>query len=140
MNVTLSDDITVVDWERLLVVFNRAPLGGRSAVGLCEVFTNSGVRCFAWDGRALIGAGRAITDGVRYAVIFDVVVLPEYQGKGIGKKIMTFLGERAKAANILLYAASGKEGFYQELGYRKMKTAMALFKNPDAQRQWGYIE
>jgi ribosomal protein S18 acetylase RimI-like enzyme len=87
-----------------------------------------------------MGAGRALTDGVRFAVIFDVVVLPEYQGRGIGKQIMAFLAERSKAPNILLHAVHGKEGFYRKLGYRKMTTAMARFENPDAQRQRGYIE
>jgi hypothetical protein len=38
-------------------------------------------RCFAWLDSELIGAGRAITDSIRYAVLFDVVVLPEYQKK-----------------------------------------------------------
>jgi ribosomal protein S18 acetylase RimI-like enzyme len=140
MKVTLSDKMAAVDWERLSIVFKRAPLGNRNAAGLRKVFRNSGVRCFAWDGEELIGAGRAITDGVRYAVIFDVVLLPEYQGKGIGKRIMTFLAKRAKAANILLHAVPGKEGFYRRLGYRKMKTAMARFKDPAALRRSGYIE
>ena len=88
----------------------------------------------------MIGAGRALTDGIRFAVIFDVVVLPEYQGRGIGKQIMTFLVERSKAPNILLHAVAGKEGFYQKLGFRKMTTAMARFENPEAQRERGYIE
>ncbi|HXQ81742.1 MAG TPA: GNAT family N-acetyltransferase [Opitutaceae bacterium] len=140
MHVTLSDDIAAVDWERLALVFRRAPLGNRDAAGLREVFEGSGVRCFAWDGGELVGAGRAISDGARYAVIFDVVVLPEYQGAGNGTRIMAFLAERSKAANVLLHAVPGKEAFYRKLGYRKMKTAMGLFSNPEAQREGGYIE
>ena len=138
--VTLTDNIDAIDWERLALIFKRAPLGNRDPAGLREVFGNSGVRCFVWDQQELIGAGRAITDGVRYAVIFDVVLLPEYQGRGIGKQIMAFLAERSKAPNILLHAVPGKEAFYQKLGFRKMTTAMGRFENPAAQRQWGYIE
>ena len=140
MMATLSDNIGEIDWDRLALVFKRAPLGERDPAVLRKAFENSGVRCFVWDQKELIGAGRAITDGVRYAVIFDVVVLPEYQGRGIGKQIMAFLGERSKAANILLHAVPGKEAFYQKLGYRKMTTAMARFENPEIQRQRGYIE
>jgi aralkylamine N-acetyltransferase len=140
MDTTFSDDPTPVDWDRLSLIFKRAPLGDRDAAGLREVFQNSGVRCFAYHGSELIGAGRAITDRVRYAVIFDVVLLPEHQGRGIGKKIMSFLTERSKAANVLLHAVPGKEMFYQKLGFRMMKTAMARFENPEAQRRWGYIE
>ncbi len=140
MNVSLSDDMLPVDWERLALIFKLAPLGTRDAAVLRQVFGNSGARCFAWDGTDLVGAGRAITDGVRYAVIFDVVVLPEYQGRGIGKQIMEFLISRSNAANVLLHAVPGREAFYQNLGFRKMKTAMGRFENPDAQQQWGYIE
>ncbi len=138
--MTFSDDLSAVDWAQLATVFKRAPLGERDPAVLREVFQNSGVRCFAWDGGELVGAGRAITDGVRYAVIFDVVVLPEYQGKGIGRQIMVSLIERSKAANVLLHAVPGKEAFYQKLGFRKMKTAMGRFANPEAQYKMGYIE
>ena len=140
MMATLSDNIGEIDWDRLALVFKRAPLGERDPAVLRKAFENSGVRCFAWDQKELIGAGRAITDGIRYAVIFDVVVLPEFQGRGIGKEIMAFLAERSKAANILLHAVPGKEAFYQKLGYRKMTTAMARFENPEVQRERGYIE
>src|SRR5258708_4973276 len=98
MNPKLTDDASAIDWDRLALVFKMAPLGERDPAKLKETFTNSAVRCFVWHEGELIGAGRAITDHVAYAAIFDVVVLPAYQGKGIGKQIMKFLGERSKAA------------------------------------------
>jgi ribosomal protein S18 acetylase RimI-like enzyme len=140
MNALLTDDPSAIDWERLALVFKLAPLGIREPAKLREVFINSAVRCFAWDGDQLIGAGRAITDGLAYAAIFDVVLLPEYQGKGIGKQIMTSLAEGSKAANIILHSVPGKEEFYRKLGYRRMKTAMGRFANPEKQCQMGYIE
>jgi ribosomal protein S18 acetylase RimI-like enzyme len=140
MSVEFTDDLGVVDWVRLSEVFKRAPLGNRNPDKLQEVFQNSPIRCFVWDGGELIGAGRAITDGVRYSVIFDVVLLPEYQGRGIGKQIMDFLADRSKAPSILLYAVPKREGFYAKLGYRKMKTAMAKFPDPEMQQKSGYIE
>ena len=140
MEITLTSDTAQIDWDRLVLIFKRAPLGDRDPAILRQVFTNSGVRCFAWLDQELIGAGRAITDGVSYAAIFDVVVLPEYQDKGLGKKIMAYLIEHSGADNVLLHAVPGKEGFYSKLGFRKMKTAMARFKNPERQQDMGYIE
>lgn len=140
MNLTLNDDIDRVDWGQLALVFQRAPLGERKPETLRRVFQNSGVRCFAWDGATLIGAGRAITDRISYAAIFDVVLLPEYQGKGIGRQIMNHLIEHAHAANVILHVVPGKEGFYQKLGFRRMKTAMGRFLNPEVQQRGGYIE
>jgi aralkylamine N-acetyltransferase len=140
MNPKLTDDVSAIDWDRLAFVFKMAPLGERDPAKLREAFLNSGVRCFVWHEEELIGAGRAITDGVAYAAIFDVVVLPAYQGKGIGKQIMLFLGERSKAANIILHATPGKEEFYRKLGFRRMKTAMGRFADPEKQLRYGYIE
>lgn len=94
----------------------------------------------AWIDQALIGAGRAITDGVCYAAIFDVVVLPEYQNRGIGKQITTYLISHSGAENVLLHSVPGKEEYYSKLGFRRMKTAMARFKNPELQQERGYIE
>ena len=39
-----------------------------------------------------------------------------------------------------LHSAPGKEGFYECLGYRGMKTAMALFANPERAQELKYIE
>ena len=140
MQVTLSDHLDRVDWEHLAVVFEQAPLGTREPARLQQVFQNSDVCCFVYDGDLLIGAGRALTDWLSYAVIFDVVLLPAYQGQGIGTEIVRYLAHHAKARNVLLHSVPGKEGFYEKLGYRKMKTAMGLFADPERQRLLGYIE
>jgi len=140
MNIKYTNDPTTIDWERLSEVFRLAPLGNRQPDGLRAVFHNSPIRCFVWDEDQLIGAGRAISDGVRYSVVFDVVLLPDYQGHGIGRKIMQFITDQSKAPSTLLFAVPGKEFFYAKLGYRKMKTAMAKFPNPLEQQNNGYIE
>jgi aralkylamine N-acetyltransferase len=136
----LSEDLSKIDWIVLADIFRRAPLGERDPVRLRRIFEQSTVHCFAWRGSELVGAGRAISDRISYAAIFDVVVAPEHQGSGIGTEIMQFLARTAGAANIILHAAPGKEAFYAKLGYRKMKTAMARFSNPELQERSGYIE
>ncbi len=132
--------MAAIDWQQLSIVFQRAPLGEREPDKLKQVFQNSQIRCFVWNGEELIGAGRAITDGVRYSVIFDVVLLPEYQGRGIGRQIMDFLTERTRGTAVLLHAVPGREAFYAKLGFRKMKTAMAKFQDPNGQQKKGYTE
>ena len=48
---------------------------------------------------------------------FHVVVHPEYQGVGLGKKIVLALMEEEEHLKIILYAAKGKEDFYNNLGF-----------------------
>ena len=73
-----------------------------------------------------IAMGRAISDGM-YVLIVDVVVIPEYQNKGIGKMVINELLEEIEkdtkdgdATSITLIAVSGKEGFYEKCGFIKL--------------------
>lgn len=138
--VTYADDCSSVDWARLADIFLLAPLGARDPSRLQRIFEQSATCCFAYIGGELVGAGRAISDRVSYAAIFDVVVAPEHQRRGIGTEIMQRLIRAAEAPNIILHSVPGKQTFYEQLGFRKMTTAMARFSNPDLQRQAGYIE
>ena len=80
-----------IDWEELCEIFIRAPLGTRDPKRLQHASENSHTVVSAFvDGR-LIGFGRAISDGEYQSAIYDVVVLPEFQKKGIGISIMNDL-------------------------------------------------
>ena len=55
-----------------------------------------------------------------HAMIYDVIVLPEYQGHGIGGRIMELLIRQCLHANIRdiqLFSARGKRGFYERYGF-----------------------
>ena len=75
-------------------------------------------------GGEAVGMGRLVGDGVMYWYIQDVVVLPAYQGRGVGKKIMECLlnhieksSADATTVTIYLMAAKGKEAFYNKFGF-----------------------
>jgi len=71
-----------------------------------------------------------LADGVDVSYIADVAVHPDFQGLGLGKDIVNKLVEFSKGYNkIILFASMGKEPFYAKLGFDKMNTAMAIFKN-----------
>jgi GNAT superfamily N-acetyltransferase len=42
----------------------------------------------AWDGSRLVGLGNAISDGALVVYYPHMLVLPEYQGRGIGREIV----------------------------------------------------
>lgn len=75
---------------------------------------------FAQEGEALVGAGRLVSDGVQYAVIFDMVVAPSHQGRGIGSEILRRILARcdeAEIRDVLLFAATGTAEFYAQHGF-----------------------
>jgi GNAT superfamily N-acetyltransferase len=70
----------------------------------------------------IIGMARIIGDRGLYYYIQDVIVIPEYQGRGIGRglmaKVMEYIkGNKKKGLFIGLMAAKGKEGFYKKWGF-----------------------
>ena len=79
--------------------------------------------CLRKDGRP-IGLGRAVSDRGYVVYIADVIVVPEYQGQGLGRVIMEELLKRIKESlkpgyrvMISLLAAKGKEEFYNKFGF-----------------------
>ena len=119
-----------VDWNELSHLYLIAPLGQKSPADLQKSFSNSMFKRFVYDAGKLVAAGRALADGVDCSYICDVAVHPDYQGKGLGRQVVMKLVEFSKDhRKIILYAAVGKEPFYLKLGFKRMATAMAIFKN-----------
>ncbi len=118
----------------------RAPLGPRAPDKLRHAFEKSFRVCFAFHGPRLIAAARMISDGEYYAGIYDVVVLPEYRQQGIGTKMMAPLLDGLSIGTIMLISVPGKEGFYRKLGFDKLETGMARYRNPERMKEAGYIE
>ena len=124
------DDIRDVDLDELSNLYRIAPLGKKPPAALATVFANSMFKCFVYADEKLIGAGRALADGLDCAYIADVAVHPNHQGRGLGKAIIRHLVELSSDhKKIILYANPGKEGLYRKLGFRLMRTAMAVFSD-----------
>jgi GNAT superfamily N-acetyltransferase len=75
----------------------------------------------AYDGERLVGFSRLVSDGVLHAMVYEMIVLPEYQGRGIGGQILEKLIQKCREAgirDIQLFCARGKRGFYENYGFR----------------------
>jgi ribosomal protein S18 acetylase RimI-like enzyme len=119
-----------VDWEELSRLYLAAPLGHEGPSDLKVAFSNSMFKCFAYDSGRLVAVGRAVADGRDCSYISGVAVHPDHQGIGLGREVVTKLVNLSKGhKKIILYAAVGKEPFYRKLGFKRMATAMAIFKN-----------
>lgn len=121
-----------VDWDELSRLYLVAPLGQKDPADLKISFSNSMFRCFVYDSGRLVAVGRALADGRDCSYICDVAVHPDHQGLGLGKAVVNKLVELSQGhKKIILYAAAGKEPFYRKLGFKRMATAMAIFKNQE---------
>lgn len=136
-----SSALDSVDWSELSEMYRLAPLGNKAPAWLETAFSNSMFRFFARENDMLVAAGRAVADGVDCSYICDIAVRPSHQGRGLGREVI----ERLVAASrghrkIILYAVPGKEEFYGRFGFRRMKTAMAIFENAEQAARNGYID
>lgn len=133
---TLSD----IDWQELEDLYRRAPLGQKSADHLRTVFSNSRYIWLVRENGTLVAAGRALADGADCAYICDVAVLPSHQGAGLGKAMVERLLADAKDhKKVILYAVPGKEAFYRKIGFLRLLTGMAIFRDRDAAIERGYL-
>ena len=92
---------------------------GRSQRELSLMLAGSQAVISAWQGSQLVGFGRATSDGVFRAVLWDVVVAGEHQGQGLGRRIVEALLQEPAllgVERIYLMTTNGA-GFYQQLGF-----------------------
>ena len=82
-------------------------------------YINSTIVISAWDNERLVGTVRAISDKFCRSVIYDLVVDPEYQGKGIGKELIKRCVEHNPNSQWLLETSEKNIGFYEKVGFKR---------------------
>ena len=74
----------------------------------------------AWDGTRLIGLGNAISDGCLVVYYPHLLVLPDYQGRGIGTELMRRLMARYEGFHQHMLVADGRAvDFYRKCGFER---------------------
>ncbi len=87
---------------------------------LLAALENSHSVITAWQGEKLVGLGNAISDGHLVVYYPHLLVLPEYQSKGIGMEIMNRMKARYSDFHMhMLTADSQAIEFYQKCGFKR---------------------
>jgi predicted N-acetyltransferase YhbS len=124
-----------VDWEAVAALFAEVGWGSRVPLEIRAAFEKSSHVIFIYRDQELLAFGRTMDDGRYYAMLVDVVVKPGVQGAGLGREIVTYLKDQlASYKFITLTSASGKEAFYEKLGWKKQKSAY-IWPQSEAQRE-----
>ncbi|EPJ46144.1 MAG: hypothetical protein OFPI_35040 [Osedax symbiont Rs2] len=87
------------------------------------------------DNENLIGFTRIISDFIYKAFIFDVIVLADYRGKGLGKKLMHFIENHHKLKHVKhfeLYCLPEMEEFYASFGFSTQVGGIKLMRSINA--------
>lgn len=140
MELRIQFDCDNIDWNNVSQILKTVGMAYFEGAVHQKAFKNSQTVAFAFDEDRLIGFGRAISDGAYQAAIYDVAVLPEYQGKKIGTTIVNSLVKASPQCNFILYAAPGKDTFYEKMNFKRMKTGMALFLKAESMKNKGFTD
>ena len=131
MNLRIRHDIDGVTGQMLKQFYIDGDFdNGRTAEQHETAFRNSVVR-LAFDGDTLIGAARAISDGVGCATVFDVCVLPSYRGRGIGRQLMRSLVDALAGQFILLVCHEPLQKLYGQVGFAPLREGDMAMAIPD---------
>ena len=110
--------------ENVIVLRKSVGWDAFSKLQIEQAIKNGIYSVAAMHNENVVGMGRLVGDGIMYWYIQDVIVLPEYQGKNIGKSIIEKLLKYVEAnslpkttTTVGLMAAKGKEAFYKKLGF-----------------------
>lgn len=81
-------------------------------------FTNSTLVISVWENERLIGAVRVLSDTMFRSIIYDLLVLPEFQNKGIGKELVKRCIEHFPNSEWLVQTTETISSYYLQHGFK----------------------
>mgnify|MGYP000844151247 CR=1 FL=1 len=94
-----------------------------------KMYAHSNLIVTAWDGDALVGVSRSITDWFRSCYLADLAVHPDYKKMGIGKKLVALTKEKiGDQTMLLLLSVPSAMEYYPKIGLIKEDRAFTILR------------
>ncbi|MEA5571111.1 GNAT family N-acetyltransferase [Calothrix sp. UHCC 0171] len=95
---------------------------------LYQALINSHYLVSAWDGKRLVGIGNAISDGHLVVYYPHLLVDPDYQGQGIGTRLVEMLIKKYEGFHMQILVADNEAiSFYEKCGFVKVMNTQAMW-------------
>ncbi|WKN43903.1 GNAT family N-acetyltransferase [Tunicatimonas pelagia] len=128
MNITIKETKGIKKKDILSLYEANEWSSAQKPDALYNALMNSDTLVSAWDGNILVGIGNAITDGHLVVYYPHLLVLPNYQGRGVGKKIMEVFRERYASFHQQILVADGQAiNFYEQCGFESAGETRAMW-------------
>lgn len=146
MNYELKFGTDHLDWEEVLNLlenrFKDKPKNDNYYTALGKVktaFENSFLVCSIFVDSHFVGICRALSDGVRQSVVYDLNVTPLYRSKGLGESLLEALLKQLPEGPVILFAIPDRETYYEKFGFHKLATGMGRFPDMVKRKETGFI-
>ena len=103
---------------------------GRSPRQLRQMLKGSQVIVSLWRGKRMVGFGRASSDRIYRAVLWDVVVAGDLQGRGLGRRVVEALLASPKLRKVerVYLMTTNSNGFYEQMGFDTVMSQHLLIR------------
>lgn len=132
-HIQFCTDKTKIDLVQLLELYKQTAFWAknRTLEDVEVAVINSNPVVSIWDNQRLIGSARATSDGIYRATIWDVVIHPDYQGYGLGSKLVETLVSHPHLNQVerVYLMTTHQQKFYQKIGFTENNTTTMVLYN-----------
>lgn len=141
MEIKVIQTTENINWQEVNAILNSFGLTNHSVEETELVFKRSQEVVFLVRDSKVIGCGRALTDYIAQASIYNIAIVKEYHGQKLGQLIMKELIEKVKGCNISLYTHPDTVDWYQQQGFHLMKTGLIIYQGDhiEEMKEMGFI-
>ena len=130
MNITYKTSV-IPSPDQIIILYENAglsrPTNDRERIKV--MYENSDLVITAWDGDLLVGVSRCITDWVWSCYLADLAVRNDYQGKGVGKKLVDLTKETVgEKSMVLLLSVPDAMEYYPKIGFEKVENGFIIYR------------
>jgi len=132
ISIRINAPLDVESFRDLLVASTlgeRRPIHDRAC--LAGMLANGNLMASAWEGEALVGIARCLTDFHYACYLSDLAVDARLQRQGLGRRLVEAVrGELGPRCKLILIAAPAADAWYERLGFERNPRCWTLA--PDA--------
>ena len=98
---------------------------------LANALSNSEPVVSVWDGEKMIGFARASSDAIYRAIIWEVIIHPDYRGVGLERKLVEIVlsHPRMKQVERVYLMTAERQQFYEQIGFQCNSSTTMMLSN-----------
>lgn len=133
-HIRFCDRKSQVDLNQVHELFKVAAFWAkeRRVEDMAIAIANSEPVITVWDGDRTIGFARATSDGIYRGTIWDVVIHPDYQGAGLGRKLVQTVLSHPRMSRVerVYLMTTYQQKFYERIGFEYNDSTTMVLHNP----------